>query len=81
MEFEAEPTWKKLGKISQPESGLETVRGTWGGVPIVSARIGMGHAGMGKKISTWLKEHSCQAVILAGLAGALDPVWDEGDVT
>ena len=49
MEFEAEPTWKKLGKISKPESGLETVRGTWGGVPIVSARIGMGHAGMGKK--------------------------------
>ena len=34
-----------------------------------------------RKISSWLKEHPCQAVILAGLAGALDPAWDEGDVT
>ena len=81
MEFEAEPIWKKLGKNSQRESGLETVRGRWGVVPIVSARIGMGHAGMERKISSWLKEHPCQAVILAGLAGALDPAWDEGDVT
>ena len=81
MEFEAEPTWKKLGKNSQLENGLETVRGRWGEVPIVSARIGMGHEGMEKKISSWLKEHPCQAVILAGLAGALDPAWDEGDVT
>ena len=36
---------------------------------------------MAEKIRTWLKAHPCRAVLLAGLAGALDPVWDEGDLT
>jgi len=76
MEFEAEPTWKKLGCQSRVESGLETIRGSWKGTSVVSARIGMGHDGLENKISVWLKEHPCRAVILCGLAGALDPAWD-----
>ena len=81
MEFEAEPTWKKLGGRSRKEAGLETIRGSWGNLPVVSARIGMGHPGLEKKIENWLAEHPCRAVVLAGLAGALDPAWDEGDLT
>lgn len=81
MEFEAEPTWKRLGGKSRVESGLETVRGSWSGVPILSARIGMGHVGQEAKIINWLREHPCRAIILAGLAGALDSAWDEGDLT
>ena len=81
MEFEAEPTWKRLGGKSRPEDGLETLKGNWGNLPIVSARIGMGHVGLGNKVENWLKNHSCRAVILAGLAGALDPNWDEGDLS
>ena len=45
MEFEAEPIWKKLGGRSRVESGFETIRGTWNGLTILSARIGMGHSG------------------------------------
>jgi len=63
------------------ETGMETLRGTWDGLPVVSARIGMGHPGLEKKIKGWLAEHPCRAVLLAGLAGALDPAWDEGDLT
>jgi len=81
MEFEAEPTWRKLASSSYVESGLETIRGSWKGTSVVSARIGMGHSGLEKKISVWLKEHPCRAVILGGLAGALDPAWNEGDLT
>jgi len=81
MEFEAEPTWKRLGGRSQTEAGLETLRGVWNGLPVVSARIGMGHPGLEEKIRHWLAEHPCRAVLLAGLAGALDPAWDEGDLT
>lgn len=50
MEFEAEPIWKKLGGSSQVESGFETIRGTWDGVTILSARIGMGHLGQENKV-------------------------------
>ena len=50
MEFEAEPTWKKLGNRSRTETGMETIRGSWGNLPVVSARIGMGHPGLEKKI-------------------------------
>jgi len=81
MEFEAEPIWKKLGKRSRVESGFETIRGSWNGVTILSARIGMGHEGQENKIDNWLMDHPCHAIILAGLAGALDPAWDEGDLT
>ena len=81
MEFEAQPTWKKLGGASRTEAGLETIKGSWGHWPVVSARIGMGHAGLEKKVEGWLGEHPCRAVVLAGLAGALDPAWDEGDLT
>ena len=81
MEFEAGPTWGRLGGTSRMEAGLETIRGFWKGTPVISARTGMGHEGMEKKVSAWLKEHSCRGVILAGLAGALDPAWDEGDLT
>jgi nucleoside phosphorylase len=81
MEFEAEPTWKRLGGKSRPEDGLETLHGNWKGLPVVSARIGMGHAGLEKKVEGWLENHPCRAVILAGLAGALDPDWDEGDLS
>ena len=81
MEFEAEPTWKKLpGKI-ESSAGLETRRGRWKGLPVVSARIGMGHPGLDQKVEAWLAENPCRAVILAGLAGALHPDWDEGDLT
>jgi len=81
MEFEAEPTWKKLGGKSRMETGLETLKGSWHGLPLVSARIGMGHGGLDQKVEAWLHEHPCRAVVLAGLAGALDPAWDEGDLT
>jgi len=81
MEFEAELIWKKIGGRSRPEANLETLKGSWRGLPVVSARIGMGHPGQEKKIGEWLAEHPCRAVILAGLAGALDPAWDEGDLT
>ncbi len=36
---------------------------------------------MDRKVESWLTEHPCRAVILAGLAGALDPDWDEGDLS
>jgi len=81
MEFEAQPTWKKIGGRSRAEPGLETLKGSWQGMPVVSARIGMGHPGQNKKIEAWLAEHPCRGVILAGLAGALDPDWDEGDLS
>lgn len=81
MEFEAEPTWKRLGGESRVESGLETMRGNWGQELILSARIGMGHEGLAGKVANWLEEHPCRVVILAGLAGALDPAWAEGDLT
>ena len=81
MEFEAEPTWKKLGGKSVEAAGLETIRGNWKGVPIVSARIGMGHPSLGEKVSKWLQVNPCRGVVLTGLAGALDPSWDEGDLT
>jgi len=81
MEFEAEPTWKRLGGRSRVESGFETIRGSWNGVRVLSARIGMGHSGQEIKVGNWLKDHPCSAIILAGLAGALDPAWDEGDLT
>ena len=81
MEFEADPIWKRLGGRGRTETGLETLRGTWNGLPVVSARIGMGHPGLEKKITGWLADHPCRAVLLAGLAGALDPAWDEGDLT
>lgn len=81
MEFEAEPTWKKIRGRRRIEAGLETLTGNWQGLPIVSARIGMGHQGLEKKVEGWLAEHPCRAVLLAGLAGALDPAWDEGDLT
>jgi hypothetical protein len=41
----------------------------------------MGHAGLETKVAGWLKKNPCRAVILAGLAGALDPAWEEGDLT
>ena len=81
MEFEAEPTWKRLGGKSRVENGFETIRGSWNGVSVLSARIGMGHPGQEIKVDNWLKDHPCSAIILAGLAGALDPAWDEGDLT
>jgi len=81
MEFEAEPTWKKLGGKSVEVAGLETIRGNWKGVPIVSARIGMGQPSLGEKVSKWLQVNPCRAVVLTGLAGALDSSWDEGDLT
>ena len=81
MEFEAEPTWKKLGGKSRPAAELETLKGSWNGLAVVSARIGMGNAGLDRKVEAWLAEHPCRAVILAGLAGALDPDWDEGDLS
>lgn len=81
MEFEADPTWKKIGGRSRMETGLATLRGTWKGASVVSARIGMGHPGLDRKVEAWLAEHPCRAVVLAGLAGALDPAWDEGDLT
>jgi len=81
MEFEAGPTWKRLGGRSRTETGMETLRGTWNGLPVVTARIGMGHPGLEKKTESWLAEHPCRAVLLAGLAGALHPDWDEGDLT
>jgi len=81
MEFEAEPTWRTIGGRSRPEAGLETLKGSWQGLPVVSARIGMGHAGLDQKVEAWLNEHPCRAVVLAGLAGALDPAWDEGDLS
>jgi len=81
MEFEAEPTWKRLGGKSRVESGFETIRGSWNGVTVLSARIGMGHEGQEIKVDNWLKDHPCSGIILAGLAGALDPAWDEGDLT
>ena len=48
---------------------------------VLSARIGMGHPGLTEKLVPWLQAHPCRAVLLAGLAGALDPAWDEGDLT
>ena len=81
MEFEAEPTWKKLGGPSLVSAGLATRKGSWRGLPVVSARIGMGHPGLEQKVGAWLVENPCRAVILAGLAGALHPDWDEGDLT
>jgi len=81
MEFEAEPIWKKLGGKSAEVAGVETIRGNWKRVPIVSARIGMGHQGLTEKVLRWLQENPCRAVLLVGLAGALDPAWDEGDLT
>lgn len=81
MEFEAEPTWKKLGGKRVEIAGFETIRGSWRGVPVVSARIGMGHEGLGRKVFRWLESNPCRAVLLVGLAGALDPAWDEGDLT
>ena len=71
MEFEAEPTWKKIGGRRRVDAGLETLKGSWKGLPVVSARIGMGHAGLDQTVEAWLTEHPCRAVILAGLAGAL----------
>jgi hypothetical protein len=56
MEFEAEPTWKKLGGKSRPAGGLETLKGNWNGLPVVSARIGMGHAGLERKVESWLTD-------------------------
>jgi len=81
MEFEAEPTWKRIGGKSGLSAGLETLKGAWKDLPVVSARIGMGHAGLDKKVEAWLTEHPCRGVILAGLAGALNPDWDEGDLS
>jgi hypothetical protein len=81
MEFEAEPTWKNLGGKRVEIAGFETIRGSWRGVPVVSARIGMGHEGLGRKVFRWFESNPCRAVLLVGLAGALDPAWDEGDLT
>ena len=81
MEFEADPIWKKLAGPERMREGLPTKQGEWNGVPIVSARTGMGHAGLETKVAGWLKKNPCRAVILAGLAGALDPAWEEGDLT
>lgn len=81
MEFEAEKIWKKIqGKVGT-EQGFLTKTGHWKGMPLISARIGMGHPGLAEKIGVWLAAHPCRAVLLAGLAGALDPAWDEGDLT
>ena len=81
MEFESDPIWKKLPGSERMMEGLATKQGEWNGVPIVSARTGMGHAGLETKVAGWLKKNPCRAVILAGLAGALDPAWEEGDLT
>ena len=81
MEFEAAPIWRKIRGASRMEEGLETKRGQWLTTPVVSARTGMGREGLTEKVGRWLKKNPCRAVILAGLAGALDPVWDEGDLT
>ena len=81
MEFEAELIWRKMRGSSRMEEGLETKRGVWLNTPIVSARTGMGHAGLTEKVGSWLKKNPCRSVILAGLAGALDPAWEEGDLT
>ena len=81
MEFEAEKIWKKIRGSTRVENGFLTKTGDWRGAPVVSARIGMGHPGLAGKITTWLESHPCRAVVLAGLAGALDPAWDEGDLS
>jgi nucleoside phosphorylase len=81
MEFEAEVIWKKIQGQTKTENGFLTKTGTWEGSSVISARIGMGHPGLAGKLETWLQAHPCRAVLLAGLAGALDPAWDEGDLT
>ena len=81
MEFEAEKVWKKMRGATRIENGFLTKRGDWRGAPVVSARIGMGHTGLVEKITAWLESHPCRAVLLAGLAGALDPAWEEGDLS
>ena len=81
MEFEAEKIWKKIRGTTTTENGFLTKSGTWGGKTVFSARIGMGHPGLTEKLVPWLQAHPCRAVLLAGLAGALDPAWDEGDLT
>lgn len=81
MEFEAEKIWGRMSGKVREEQGMATKTGTWRGMPLVSARIGMGHSGLAKKVEVWLRAHPCRAVLLAGLAGALDPAWDEGDLT
>ena len=81
MEFEAEKIWKKIQGTTRYEDGFLTQTGSWKGMPVISARIGMGHQGLSEKVEIWMKNHPCRAVVLAGLAGALDPAWDEGDLT
>jgi len=81
MEFEAEPIWRKIRGASRMEEGLETKRGEWSNTAIISARTGMGHAGLTEKVGCWLNKNPCRAVVLAGLAGALDLAWEEGDLT
>ncbi|NBR68575.1 MAG: hypothetical protein EBT69_00040 [Verrucomicrobia bacterium] len=81
MEFEAEKIWKKIQGTTKTENGFLTKSGTWGGKTVFSARIGMGHPGLTEKLVPLLQAHPCRAVLLAGLAGALDPAWDEGDLT
>ena len=81
MEFEAEKIWKRIQGHTKTENGFLTKTGTWGGEPVISVQIGMGHPGLAEKLETWLQAHPCRVVILAGLAGALDSAWDEGDLT
>lgn len=81
MEFEAQALWKKISGSTGWSEGFVTRKGKWRRTEVVSARIGMGRTGLTEKVSLWLRANPCRAVVLAGLAGALDPAWEEGDLT
>lgn len=72
----------KLLSAARPtvEQGLQLVRGQAGVRPVVLLKTEIGAVGFAEKLRTHLAENQYAALVVIGLAGALDPTLKTGDV-
>ncbi len=60
--------------------GVEAVAGQLSGIPVVVARCGVGKVHVAYAAQILAREAGCAALILSGVAGALNPTLDVGDL-
>ena len=66
--------------ISRPHGGMEVVRGILDGRPVVLVESGIGKVNAASAATVLVERYGCDRLLLSGVAGALDPVLEIGDV-
>ncbi len=67
------------GKSFSEESGVKTCRGFFGGRRLTILQSGMGAVGFAERLAKHIANNRYDALIVAGLAGGIDPALKVGD--